>query len=291
MSEIEPKAQEANTASQETTPARQWETITLGSELFKVKRDLLVTHQVDGNPVDFVVDYYAHPESQTQIAIYKLGLDRPLSDPAITRIDYGCPCMTVGSDRFTFPGHDCKQQRDLMFQTVADLGIGAIAIVDEHTTAGNGHGPQVVYEQADIQNRARKNGQEVPSMPKTYSQLGYHPFDTRPHNMIALALAHSIGTQRTIIPAMTNQKKIQELSDTSMNVSNNLRVELHTNIDPDTVNLLQRDGFHRRLTDYRQGAYVIDRANPSNSMLLNADTYPYLSSINSYPQPARRVVN
>src|SRR5579872_2133007 len=142
-----------------------WEHIEINGENFLVKQGITVPvqlHTREGTEIhEFSYAEYHHPETNIQIGVWSLGLDRPKDLPAIVRADYGCPCMTFGS-HFTLPGHDCAKQRELAFETIAQIGIGAIATVSEQTAAGNGHGSHAVMEQLDIQWEAMKSGAHVP---------------------------------------------------------------------------------------------------------------------------------
>lgn len=215
-----------------------WELIDLGGEKFKVKRDRVFPTVHEGGKYDWDVNIYDHIESGMQITILSLGLRDDDTKPAIVRADYGCPCMIFHG--WEIQNHDCSNQRSNMLEAITEVGHGAIAVIDEHTAAGNGRGRHLVYDQSTIQHLAEKRGEDVPSMEKIYTDQGYSPFDVRHHDYVAKTLAHFIGTSRPVIPAMSSTDKIQKLRDEGMNVIEEMRVEFITSKDGAVNPLLRR---------------------------------------------------
>lgn len=233
---------EAHELPQEHTDSPQlpeWEELNLNGERFLAKKGFLFPMEINGKNVVFTINEYHHPETGTKISVYNLGLDRPLNEPAIVRADYGCPCMSAPNAKV--PGHDCAAQRQMMYDTIADIEIGATAIVSEYTAAGNGHGAQAVFEQSTRQEIARRQGKPVPTMQEVYSERGYEPFDKRPHDLVGLALADTLGPDRLAIPAMSSLKKINDLAGAGVNIIPGWRVDLHTQNAEDPA--LQRDNY------------------------------------------------
>ncbi|HYK09134.1 MAG TPA: hypothetical protein VEW42_06595 [Candidatus Eisenbacteria bacterium] len=255
---IEHFAQPMQEQEEHHTGLREWEKVTLQGEDFIVKRDLiapLILNTREGSrDVIFSYDEYHHPETNMQIQVWKLGLNKPQTHPAIVRADYGCPCIGLGS-HFTLPGHDCGKQREQMFETVANLGIGVIATVSEPTAAGNGHGSHVVMEQSTMQYEAAQRGEYIPSMQEAYSEMGYFG-DKRRHDLTAYVLADAVG-QRPVIPVMSKIEKIQHLRDAGMNVVDDMRVDLITDRTESMKSILRRDGYHKSIKTTQPGAYLI----------------------------------
>lgn len=255
-----------------------WQELEIRGERFLVKRDRLVPAENDwGEEIVFHVNEYHHPETGMQIQVWNVGLDRPINEPALVRADYGCPCMVLGSS-FKVPGHDCAAQRQMMVDTMQEIGIGAMAVVSEQTAAGNGHGSHAVFDQATAQYLAVQRGEMPPTMQEYFSEQEYQPFDSRRHDLVGLALSDTLGTQRSVIAAMASEKKIQQLQDAGLNVVQNMRIELHT--DPDGVHSrnLRRDGYPDRLQASTAGPYLIASGNEGlrHSVPLTRDTYAIL---------------
>lgn len=218
----------------------------------------LIGNREDDKPVPYTYDEYRHIESGTQIQVWKVGMDRPITDPALVRLDYGCPCMQAGFTQHLL-GHDCAAQRNLTFQTISNLGIGAIATISEPTAAGNGHGSHAVMQQATIQYEAAMKGEQIPSMQEAYSEIGYYD-DLRRHNWVASALAHSVGTERPVIPTTSNAEKVAELQNAGLNIMNNVRIELvsHHVGQSQAVAASRRQGnYFPQEQTFKPGAYLV----------------------------------
>lgn len=238
-----------------------WEERVIGEETFLVKKDLVAPTTHDGQSVLFAYDEYHHPETGMEIKVWKLGMDKPKDQPAIVRLDYGCPCMEIGTN-FHLVGHDCSQQRQLMFDTIADLGIGAIATVSEQAAAGNGHGAFAVIEESTERYLAMQDKQPVLSMEESYLKRGYFPFDARRHDVAAKALADSVG-DRPVIPAMSSQTKIHHLQDAGMNLVEGMRVELVSSRSEEVRSILRRSAYHNGFVSQQDpGAYLIQGTSP-----------------------------
>ena len=182
----------------------------------------------------------------------------------------------------------------MMFQTIAEIGIGAIAIISEQTAAGNGHGAHVVFDQSTKQYEATRNGQTVPSMEEYYSEQGYYPFDVRRHDLVGKVLADTIGLDRPITPAMSSKKKIQELKDAGMNVMSGVRVDFIS--DPGIHDAILRRSSHVQRPILQQGAYfAFDTASGNNAHIkLTPNTYDMFTNVYSRrrtQQPIRRLPN
>lgn len=275
-------------SSEHAHSTSDWENAQIGSEAFMVKKDRVFPMIYKGEEVVFKVNEYHHPETGTQITVFALGMDKPTNEPAIVRADYGCPCMNFGPS-FTIPSHDCGPQRDMMFETIADLGIGAIAIVSEQTAAGNGHGAHVVFDQSTKQYEARESNNTVPTMQEFYSEQGYFPFDNRRHDLVGKTLVDTVGKERLAIFAMSSQKKMQELSEAGLNSLDGLRVDLVTDTTGVHDHLLRRDNYNQKQPVKEPGAYLISN-NPDGNMQsirLIRDTYDMLFK----PQPLRITPN
>lgn len=262
---------------QQTEYARSddWEKLPLGEEEFLVKKERFQPAIFEGKEVVFDINEYHHPETGTQITVFSLGLNQDVTKPAIVRADYGCPCMSLGTG-FTVPGHDCSKQREMMFKTIADLGIGAVAIVSEQTAAGNGHGAHVVFDQSTKQYKAAQEGKPIPSMEQFYSEEGYFPFDTRRHDLVAKALADTVGTTRPVIPGMSSKNKIQTLRDAGMHVMEGVRVDFVT--DPGVHDAILRRSSHGQRPNLQEGAYLsidMPSGNPAHISLTPA-TFEHL---------------
>lgn len=249
---------------------KPWEEVILDGERFLVKRGLSTNVEYEGKDVVFDYDEYHHPETGMEVKVWKAGMDQPKDNPAIVRLDYGCPCMELGTN-LHLPGHDCAQQRELMFETIADLGIGVIATVSEQTAAGNGHGAFAVIEESNERYLAEKNGQPFPTMEESYLKRGYFPFDVRRHDLVARVTADSIG-DRPVIPAMSSQTKVQHLREVGMHVVENVRVELISHKSEEVRQMLRRDGYQHGITAQKErGAYLLTPNQPP--IRLTPDVY------------------
>lgn len=273
-------------------PQSDWEEIMLEGEKFKVQRDRFwpVIHKdpVTGEDKEIVfkVDIWEHPETNMKIEVHKLGLNRPLSDPVPIRADYECPCMKQKSG--SIRNHDCAHQRQMMQDTIAELGIGVIAYIDEQT-AGNGHGPSVVYKEADAQYKARLNGETL-SMQKFYENEGYFPFDNRRHDLVALALHDSVGSDRLFIPAMQSPQKIEPLQKVGMNMLD-MRIDFLTAPAASDLNM-RRDGYPNNPKVEKTGAYLVynNTEGKDTHGLLTREVYDIMIRPLGLPKPAPTLV-
>lgn len=290
------------TGHQETrnTELKKWEEVQLNGEDFLVMRDLkaplLPVKDSDQPPVVFTYDEYRHKESGTQIQVWKLGMDTPVDKPAVIRLDYSCPCMNIGSTMHLM-GHDCAQQRDMMFQTIADVGVGAVAIVTEQTAAGNGHGSHAVLQQSTIQYNALKQGQQMPTMQQTYIEMGYFD-DLRQHTLVASTLANSVGTERPAIAVTSNAEKLMQLKTAGLNVISDARIELVTDLSGQSAELTKRrrSGNYYPANLQQPGAYlVLGSSQNTPSMRLTHETYESFLTPLSIAKPLhrtpRRIIN
>lgn len=279
--------------------AKGWEEVNLNGESFLVMKGLaaplVAIKDHDQTPIIFTYDEYRHKDSGTQIQVWKLGMDSPKDQPAVVRLDYSCPCMNVGST-FHLMGHDCAQQRDMMFQTIADVGVGAIAIVTEQTAAGNGHGSHAVLQQSTMQYEALSQGKQVPSMQQAYSEIGYFD-DLRQHSLVASTLSNSIGTERPVIATTSNPEKIAQLKNAGLHVVDDVRVELVTDLSGKSAEItkLRRNGNYYPVNLQQPGAYlVIDSAQNAPSTRLTHDTYSDVLNSHlpkSHNNSPRRIIN
>lgn len=232
-----------------------WEDIDIGGEKFLAQRGHKNLVEVNGKNVVFSVDYYRHIESGVDIEMYSLGMDKPSKQPTIIRSDFGCPCMNYPVN-FHMLAHDCSQQRSLMFSTMAELGTGAMAVVSEPTSAGNGHGKHAVHGQATMQYEAVQNGQPVPSMQKVYEQFGMDD-DVRPHAMVAKLLKETIGNRPALVTT-SNKDKIQEFAQAGITVIPDTRVELFTSQSLNRQSLLGRRNYDHMKGIHKEGAYLMN---------------------------------
>ena len=277
------------------SPSEDWQVLTIGEEEFKVKKDRVFPTIRNGESVIFDVNTYHHIETGIQITLYSLGLQKPTSEPAIVRADYGCPCMSFGPS-FTIPGHDCAKQRDIMMDTIAEVGIGAMAVVSEQTAAGNGHGIHVVFDQSTAQFNSQQNNEVPQTMQEFYAENGYTPFDRRRLDLVNKAILDTIGTERPVIPATANLSKIQEFKDVGLNVMEGARVDLITDTTGVHDHILRRDNFAPKIHPQQPGAYL---SHPSlqHPMRLARETYdllfqPETSFTKPFSAPRqRRIVN
>ena len=250
------------TEHQGETPKQQerpWEDVKINGEDFKVKRGFTVLREIKGEYIPFTVDEYDQLSNGNQVLVWKLGMNQPNKRPAITRIDYGCPCMSEGN----IPGHDCQKQRDLAFEAIKEAGIGAIATINERTAAGNGHGTHMVLEQADRQAKAILEGQPVPSMQQVYTELGHYD-DIREHGINAGVLRNSIGSDRNIIPITSNADKFAVLQNAGFTIQDNLRLELkaaHTGISQDLVSRRRTGNYVPEVNGMKPGIYLVEQPN------------------------------
>lgn len=254
-----------------------WEVVDIGGEIFKVKKDRIFPAIVNGKEIPLHVNIYHHEASNTQIITHSLGLNNPTHEPTVVRADYGCSCMKY-PDSFTIPNHDCRQQKNMMLETLADLNVGTVALISEIVAGANGHGDSIAYDQSTVQFLARQNGDHEPSMHEFYKENGYNPVDKRRHDIVSKAIVDTIGTERLAIPAMDSNRKIQELKDAGLNIVDGLRVNLITNIAEVYDHNLRRDNYAQKPSIQEPGAYLSLHTPDNNihSIKLNKDTYDLL---------------
>lgn len=240
--------------------------IDLQGEKFKTQHGYKNVVEVDGKRVNFSVDLYHHTETGMEIEVYSLGMQRPLHEPTIIRADYGCPCMNFPS-KYRMQGHDCAQQRDLMFDTMRALGTGVVAVISEQTAAGNGHGKHAVHGQATLQYEAEKNGQHIPTMEEAHSQMGYYN-DIRRHDIVAKVLAATVG-DRPALSTTSNTEKIQQFENAGIHIIPNTRVELVTSQSLNRQSLLGRRNYDHIKGIHKPGAYLVN----GHTLRLTPKTY------------------
>ena len=232
----------------------QWENLDIDGEHFLAQRGHKNLVEVNGRQITFSVDIYHHPETGMEIEMYSLGMDKPQKQPTIIRADYGCPCMNYPSN-FHMQAHDCKQQRDMMFETMATLGTGVMAVISEQTAAGNGHGKHVVHGQATIQSEAQLLGTYIPTQQEAFSQMGYYD-DIRRHDIGAKLIKATIGDRPALVTTSNPDKK-QPFIDAGITVVPNTRVELVT-----PQSLTRQMNVGRRDYEFAQekktGAYLVN---------------------------------
>lgn len=252
----------------------QWESVEIGGETFLAIRGF--TNEVslkNGRDVDFNVDIYRHLETGMEITVHSLGMNQPKEVPAMIRADYTCPCMNYPVNWSMKHGHDCNQQRDLAFETIAEVGSGIMAIVSEQTAAGNGHGPQAVYKQATMQYEAEQRGEHIPTTDEAYSEMGYFN-DIRRHDIVAKVIASTLDG-REAIPATSNIGKLQQFEEAGINLYPDARVELVTDLLSSRIQNIRRDGYNHYEGAIAQGAYLIKNG---ESKPLNRETYVSLAA-------------
>lgn len=270
-----PQEAKASQSQERLRNRKEWEIIDIGGEEFKVKKDFIWSQDSNGVEIPFKANVYRHEASNTQIVTLSLGLNNPINEPAIVRADYGCFCMQM-PDSLRTPNHDCKQQKDLMIETLADIQVGTIALVSD--IVANGHGPDAALAQSTVQYEARQNGIEEPSMHEFYRESGYYPIDKRRHDVVSKAIADTIGKERLVIPAMDSNRKIQELKDAGLNVVDGLRINLITDAASLYQHNLRRDNYVQKPDLQEPGAYLSLHTPDSNihSIRLTKDTYDLL---------------
>ncbi|HEX7041772.1 MAG TPA: hypothetical protein VF189_00845 [Patescibacteria group bacterium] len=265
---------------------KEWETINIGGEEFKVKKDFIWPQDFNGVEIPFKSNVYRHEGSNTQIVTLSLGLDNPVNEPAIVRADYGCFCMEF-PDSSSTRNHDCKEQKNLMIATLAEIKSGTIAFISD--IVANGHGPDAALAQSTAQYEARQNGIHEPSMHEFYKESGYEPIDKRRHDIVSMAIADTVGKERPVIAAMDSNTKVQELKNAGLNVVEGIRVSLVTDLSGRNEHSLRRDNYAERPDVYKTGAYLkFDRPNgQSASIPLVKETYDILYRPNSLDLPRR----
>jgi len=235
-----------------------WIPVEIDEEKFLVKKGFTPDIKYkDGNKIDLASDIYKHPETGMEIVVHSVGMTKPIEQPALIRADYACPCMTYPSSFNWEPNHDCKQQRDMMFETIAELGNipCIIATISEETAAGNGHGQAAVYEESDIQRKAKDNGKPAPTREEALSHMGYFN-DARRHDIVAKVIKVKLG-DRAGIPTTASLNKLQHFENSGITLVPETRVELITQLEINTKRSIRRTGLNHSDSIVTPGAYLL----------------------------------
>jgi hypothetical protein len=175
----------------------QWETINVSGYKFEALEDIptdnpnIVRHvyKMDGGLEVTFIEYGLNKpkgRKETDKNTSKESNKEPDTGPLPLRIDHECLCMVDGP----MIAHDCKVQREIATETMANIGRGIMVYVKSE--AAMGHGTLRAWQQQKWMMQERLAGNEPPTIRDFYKKAGVEKFDIRKHHEVASLISRRL---------------------------------------------------------------------------------------------------